>query len=81
MNCTVERTQDEIILRFPADTDYEAMKVELDRLHFLDLARRSQAIQGDIDEIASDLNRSHWEGIQHRFADIPEMAHLFNEEE
>lgn len=81
MNCIIERTDEEVILRFPANTDYEAMKQHLDYLQFLDIVSKSQATQEDIDDVIQEAKHGIGKQTRNFLAGKPGFEHWKAEEE
>ena len=64
---TIERTDDEIIIRLPADTDPEALQRLLDYLVYREATAKSAATQAAVDELAREVNREWWTANRARF--------------
>ena len=64
---TIERTDDEIIIRLPADMDPEALQRMMDYLVYREATAKSQATQAAVDELAREVNREWWATNRTRF--------------
>ena len=58
---TVERIDDEVIIRLPKFMDFEAMQRTIDLLSLKEATARSVATQEDIDLIAKATKMGWWE--------------------
>jgi len=56
----IERTSEEILIRLPADVDIVGLQRILDYLNFRQIASKSKATQGQIDELAKESKSSWW---------------------
>lgn len=56
----VERLDKEILVRIPTDKDTEKLQEILDLLRYAELTSKSTATQDEVDEFASEVNKSWW---------------------
>ncbi len=64
---TMERANNEIIIRLPDTVDVEHVQRLINYLIYQEAASKSEAKQEDIDALARDANRGWWEGNKERF--------------
>ena len=64
---TIERANNEIIIRLPDTVDVEHVQRLLNYLIYQEATSKSEAKQEDIDALARDANRGWWERNKHRF--------------
>lgn len=57
----LERTNDEVLIRLPANTDLSELQSILDFLKFKEVAKNSTAEQKDVDKLSETINKSIWE--------------------
>lgn len=62
----LERTQDEIVVRLPANVDLTELQNMLDFLRYKELTAQSKANQTDVDEFAASVNKSIWNNVKVR---------------
>ena len=67
MNYIIERTDEEVVIRFPIDTNVKSMQNVLDYLSFVGIASKSKATQEQIDELADEVQQNWWDKNKHRF--------------
>ena len=58
---TVERIDDEIIIRLPKFMDFEAIQRTIDLISLKEATAHSVATQEDIDLLAKEANKGWWE--------------------
>lgn len=58
---TIERTEDEIIIRLPATFDIDELQRMIDLLEYKSIVSKSKATQEQIDELAREAKRNLWE--------------------
>ena len=63
----IERTEDEIIIRLPADVDITGVQKMIDFLTFRESLTKSNATQKDVDELSREVNINWWKENKHRF--------------
>ena len=56
----IERTSEEIIIRLPAHIDTEDLQHLVDYLTYKEATAQSEAKQGDVDALATDVKRGWW---------------------
>ncbi len=57
----IERKDNEIIFRLPADTNIDDLQAMVDWLEFREISGKSKATQEQIDELASEAKKGRWE--------------------
>ncbi len=67
---TIERTENEIIIRLSPDLDVSDIQRMLDYLSYKQAIKGSKATQDDIDKLAKDVKKGWWEKNKHRFPDL-----------
>jgi hypothetical protein len=67
MNVTVERTEKEILIKLPLNTEVSDIQRILNYFEFINLATKSQAKQEQIDELAKEVNQNWWAKNKERF--------------
>ncbi len=60
---TIERTEDEIIVRLPATFDVEELQKMIDLLEYKSIISKSKATQEQIDELSKEVSKSIWNKI------------------
>jgi hypothetical protein len=63
----LEKTDKEIIIRLPSATEWGDLEAILKYIRYREIVSKSQATQDQIDQIASEMNKSWWEANKHRF--------------
>lgn len=63
----IERTNKEILVRLPLETDLVGLQRILDYLKFREIVSKSKASQKKIDAIASESKESWWKNNKSRF--------------
>jgi hypothetical protein len=62
----LERTQDEIVVRLPANVDLTELQNMLDFLRYKEFTAQSNANQTDVDELSASVNKSIWNNVKVR---------------
>ncbi len=57
----LERTESEVIIRLPADIDWESLELMIRFIKYRENIAKSQAKQEDIDALARAVNKQWWE--------------------
>jgi hypothetical protein len=57
----IERTQNEIIFRFPISMDLDDLQDLTDFFEYRELARKSKATQKDVDGLVKAVKKGRWE--------------------
>ncbi|MBX3042878.1 MAG: hypothetical protein KIT33_12150 [Candidatus Kapabacteria bacterium] len=57
---TIERTEDEIIVRLPVTFDIDELQRMIDLLEYKSIVSKSKATQEQIDELSKDVSKSIW---------------------
>jgi hypothetical protein len=60
----LERTQDEIVVRLPANVDLSELQNMLDFLRYKELTAQSKAKQSDVDNLSESVNKSIWHKVK-----------------
>ena len=63
----VERLDKEILVRIPFDQYSEKLQEMLDLIRYAELTSKSTATQEEIDDLASEVNKSWWRKNRSRF--------------
>lgn len=63
----IERTDNEIIIRFPSSVDTKGVQRLLDFLRYKEVTSKSKAKQKDVDKLAREVNKEWWEKNKKRF--------------
>ena len=63
----IERTNNEIIIRLPSIINTEGLQRLVDFLTYKEITAKSKAKQKDVDELASEVNRTWWTKNKKRF--------------
>lgn len=64
---TVQRTDNEIIIKLPASMDVEEIQRLINYLAYKEAVKNSKATQEQIDELASDVNKQWWAENKDKF--------------
>lgn len=64
---TIERTNDEVIIRLPSNVDTTGLQNLVDYLTYLEATSGSEAKQVDVDALANDVQAGWWEKNRSRF--------------
>lgn len=67
---TIERTNEEIIIRLPATWNITDLQRILDYLSYKQAVSNSQATQEEIDDFAREVKQGWWEKNKARFPDL-----------
>lgn len=57
----LERTEEEILIRMPANTDLSEIQNMIDYMQYVELSATSEATQDDADKLARISNVNIWE--------------------
>ena len=63
----IERTDKEIVIRVPADTDLPGLQQILDYVKFRNVASKSKATQSQLDALAKESKSTWWEENKSKF--------------
>ncbi len=63
----IERNNDEIIIRLPANVDIEDLQDLIDYARYKEITSKFSVDQSTVDKLASDINKSWWEQNRSRF--------------
>lgn len=72
----LERTASEVIIRLPANINWEDLELMIRFIKYKQNISESKAIQDDIDQLARDVNKQWWEENKHRFFKPARFLHL-----
>jgi hypothetical protein len=67
MAVTVERTEKEILIKLPLNTEVSDIQRILNYFEYIDLVEESQATQSQIDDLAKEVNQDWWKKNENRF--------------
>lgn len=67
MNVIVERTEKEILIKLPLNTEIADIQQILNYFEYINLVNKSQATQEQIDDLAREVNKGWWEKNKERF--------------
>lgn len=68
---TLERTANEVIIRLPANINWEDLELMIRFIKYRENVSKSTAKQEDIDKLAREVNKQWWEENKHRFLKQP----------
>ncbi|MGB3848765.1 MAG: hypothetical protein WA958_02260 [Tunicatimonas sp.] len=57
----IERVNNEVIFRVSGDIGLDGLQDIVDLLEFKEIAKNSNAVQEDVDELAKSVKRGRWE--------------------
>ncbi len=63
----LERTANEVIIRLPANINWEDLELMIRFIKYKQNISESKATQDEIDQLARDVNKQWWEENKHRF--------------
>lgn len=63
----IERTEDEVILRLPADIDVSSLQRILDYLKYKEAISKSQGTEEQALELGRELKRNWWEENKEKY--------------
>lgn len=63
----IERTNNEVIIRLPANVDAEGLQRLVDFLSYKEATSKSQAKQSDVDKLAKEVKKGWWKENRSRF--------------
>jgi hypothetical protein len=63
----LERTAKEVIIRLPADINWEDLELMIRFIKYKQNIAKSKVTQEDIDQLAREVNKQWWEENKHRF--------------
>lgn len=61
---TIERTEDEIIVRLPVTFDIDELQRMIDLLEYKSIVSKSKATQEQIDELSYEVKKNIWNRIK-----------------
>ncbi len=64
---SLERTANEVIIRLPANINWEDLELMIRFIKYKQNISESKATQDEIDQLARDVNKQWWEENKHRF--------------
>jgi hypothetical protein len=56
----IERTNTEIVFRLPGDIDMDDLQDMTDLFEFMEIAKKSNATQKDVDELVKSIKKGRW---------------------
>lgn len=63
----IERNNDEVIIRIPADINTEGLQEFIDYLTYKEATSKSKATQTDVDNLANEVKSGWWGKNRDRF--------------
>ena len=63
----VERKKDELVIRIPENIDPDGLQDFIDYLKVKTITAKSSAVDREIEEISSEINKTWWEKNKDRF--------------
>lgn len=63
----IERTENEVIIRLPANVDTEGLQRFIDYLSYKEATAKSEATQADVDQLAAEVKKGWWANNRSRF--------------
>ena len=60
----IERKEDELIVRLPANVDLSELQNMIDYLKYKEATAESKAKQADADNLAKEVNKSIWDEVK-----------------
>jgi hypothetical protein len=67
----LERTSTEVIMRLPANINWEDLDLMIRFVKYRQNVSKSRAKQKDIDQLAREVNKNWWEENKHRLLKKP----------
>jgi hypothetical protein len=67
----LERTANEVIIRLPANINWEDLELMIRFIKYRENVSKSKAKQEDIDKLAREVNKQWWEENKDRFLKQP----------
>ena len=64
---TIQRTNNEIIIRLPGNIDTEGLQRLINFLTYKEATVNSKAKQNQVDKLSSEINKSWWQRNKDRF--------------
>lgn len=64
---TIERANNEIIIRIPDIVDPDKLQRLINYLIYQEATSKSEAVQEDVDQLSSEINKGWWEKNKSRF--------------
>ncbi|MGB3548328.1 MAG: hypothetical protein WBA17_15250 [Saprospiraceae bacterium] len=71
MSYTIERTESEILIKLPLTTMPQDIQGILNYLRYMEIGRKNQMTQQQVDELAREVKAGWWEKNKVRFKDVP----------
>lgn len=65
---TIQRTDTEVIITLPANVNIDGIQRLVDLLTYREISAKSQVPQEQVDQLASEINKSWWAQNAHRFS-------------
>ncbi len=77
MTYTIDRTDEEILIRLPLSSTSKAVQNALNFIKYVELGRNSQITQADIDEMVKETKDRWWEENKERFREVEGFEKFF----
>ncbi len=77
MAFTIDRTEDEILIRLPISSTSKEVQNALNFLRYVELGKDSQITQEDIEELVKETKGRWWEENKERFRGVEGFEKFF----
>lgn len=77
MAYTIDRTDEEILIRLPIASTSKAVQNALNFIRYVELGRNSNITQEDVDEMVKETKDRWWEENKERFRDVEGFEKFF----
>lgn len=77
MPVTIERTDNEFVIKLPLSIDPIEIQNVLEYFQFIDVVSRSQATQKDVDELSKDVKAGWSEEVKNKLSQLDEFKDVF----
>lgn len=77
MAFTIDRTEDEILIRLPISSTSKEVQNALNFLRYVELGKDSQITQEDIEELVKETKGRWWEENKERFQGVEGFEKFF----
>lgn len=57
----IERTEEEVIFKFPSDLNLDDLQDLADLFNFREVAKKSKATQQDVNQLVKNIKKGRWE--------------------
>lgn len=77
MGFTIDRTEDEILIRLPISSTPKAVQNALNFIRYVELGSKSMITQDDIDSLVKETKGRWWEENKERFRGVEGFEEFF----